>query len=96
MSPELSDYEFADGQSNLRKKPSRNVSAKSNGGQESHRSEPPIKQKQLVSIVSVNSVTDERYIEAQSESSQCQQHKKQMIRYLHKVNDRNKPLFIFN
>jgi hypothetical protein len=94
MSPELSDYEFADGHSNLRKKPSRNVSAKSSGGHESHRSEPPVKK--LVSIVSVNSVTDERYIEAQSESSQCQQHKQKMIRYLHKVNDRNKPLFIFN
>ena len=77
MSPELSDYEFADGHSNLRKKPSRNVSAKSSGGHESHRSEPPVKK--LVSIVSVNSVTDERYIEAQSESSQCQQHKQKMI-----------------
>jgi hypothetical protein len=50
----------------------------------------------MVSIVSLNSVTDEQYIQAQSESDQCQQNKKQMIRYLHKVNDRNKPLFIFN
>jgi hypothetical protein len=56
--------------------------------------------KKLVSIghLSVNSVTDEYYIAAQSETDS--QHnsmvKKEMLRYLSRVADRNKPLFVFN
>jgi len=56
--------------------------------------------RKLVSIghLSVNSVTDEYYIAAQSDTDS--QHnilvKKEMIRYLSRVADRNKPLFVFN
>lgn len=54
--------------------------------------------KELVSIgqLSVNSVTDEYYIAACDESEHAQAVKQQMIRYLSRVADRNKPLFMFN
>ena len=46
--------------------------------------------------LSVNSVTDEYYIAACDESEHSQAVKRQMIRYLSRVADRNKPLFMFN
>jgi len=51
-----------------------------------------------VGHISVNSVTDEHYYRANSDSdSQSNAFvKKQMIRYLSRVHDRNKPLFVFN
>ena len=53
--------------------------------------------------MSVNSVTDGNFIHMH-ENGDCQSHdsndhfsiKKQMIRYLSRVADRNKPLFVFN
>lgn len=54
--------------------------------------------KELVSIgqLSINSVTDEYYIAATDESEHAQLVRRQMIRYLSRVSDRNKPLFMFN
>ena len=51
--------------------------------------------------MSVNSVTDGNFIlcEADAQSHDSNDHfsiKKQMIRYLSRVADRNKPLFVFN
>lgn len=46
----------------------------------------------------MNSVTDEYYIAAQSETDSQQNSvvKREMIRYLSRVADRTKPLFVFN
>ena len=52
--------------------------------------------------MSVNSVTDNNFIIHKGEDAQsCDSNdhfsiKKQMIRYLSRVADRNKPLFVFN
>jgi len=46
--------------------------------------------------LSLNSVTDEYYIAACNETEQSQAVRKQMIRYLSRVSDKNKPLFMFN
>lgn len=46
--------------------------------------------------LSLNSVTDEYYIAACNETEQSMAVRKQMIRYLSRVSDKNKPLFMFN
>jgi hypothetical protein len=48
--------------------------------------------------MSFNSVTDEKYIAAasQSESDYNKQVKSEMLSYLSRVSDKNKPLFMFN
>jgi len=46
--------------------------------------------------LSLNSVTDEYYIAACNETEQSLAVRKQMIRYLSRVSDKNKPLFMFN
>jgi hypothetical protein len=101
MSPELSDYEYQEEEQNLKKKPNQVCLS----ARESQRSEQLQQRKlrvssskQLVSIgqLSLNSVTDKSYIAAYRESDNDKAIKKQMIRYLSRVSDRNKPLFMFN
>jgi hypothetical protein len=49
-----------------------------------------------ISHLSLNSVTDEYFIAANAEPEPSQAVRKQMARYLSRVSDKNKPLFVFN
>ncbi len=86
MSPELSEYEYAEDSHKKKACLSARSSAKMNS----------IGAFVSISHLSLNSVTDEYYIAANNESEQSQAVRKQMVRYLSRVSDKNKPLFVFN
>ena len=71
------------------------------GGPNSHESVTVSMRDESIMHMSVNSVTDGNFIlhEADAQSHDSNDHfsiKKQMIRYLSRVTDRTKPLFVFN
>lgn len=89
-SPVLSEYEYVEEQQQSHKKKQKGISLSARESTEQKKSQVSMGQ------LSLNSVTDEYYIAACNETEQSQAVRKQMIRYLSRVSDKNKPLFMFN